>query len=276
MGTATGTPTAEHGPSPAELERIFRMKHGDPAAWGWGPRLRHRFGYFTPDDVYEATVAALVADGCTWVDVGCGRELFPGNRPLAEALAARCALLVGIDPDADDRGEPLRPPPRARPPGGVPQRPDLRPGDPAHGGRAHRAARGGRRGPGPDDRPGLPAGHLHRRPPAPAALAARALPFRLHHPIKRRLWRTEERDTFPVAYRMNSRRRLARLLGAHGFAERWFARPDDCRASGRFRALQFLELSLWRALAGGGPGVSRGVPAGGLRAGRGRAGGAGG
>src|SRR5205823_1700311 len=31
---------------------------------------------------------------------------------------------------------------------------------------------------------------------SPAALAARVIPFGLHHAIKRVLWRTEERDTF--------------------------------------------------------------------------------
>ena len=30
----------------------------------------------------------------SWIDVGCGRELFPSNRPLAKRLSERAKLLV--------------------------------------------------------------------------------------------------------------------------------------------------------------------------------------
>ena len=66
---------------------------------GWLPRLHQRFGYFTPDEYYEAMVAKLVVRGRTWVDLGCGRDLFPHNQKLAAILSERCRLLVGVDPD---------------------------------------------------------------------------------------------------------------------------------------------------------------------------------
>jgi SAM-dependent methyltransferase len=83
---------------------------------------------------------------------------------------------------------------------------------------------------------------------SPVSLITWLAPFRLHHPLKRLLWQTEAKDTFPVAYRMNTRRALRRLFGRHGFREAHFAYLDDCRTLARFRATLILELSLWRCL----------------------------
>src|SRR5947208_2800014 len=85
------------------------------------------------------------------------------------------------------------------------------------------------RGPGRPARPGgkVVAYTVNRW--SPVSLAAKAIPFGLHHAFKRALWRTEERDTFPVAYRMNTRGALRRAFGAHGFREAGFAYLDDCR-----------------------------------------------
>ena len=88
-------------PPPAPtLAKIFRGKYGEPAALGWGPAMRQRFGYYTPDDHYEAAGCELVRPATRGLDVGCGRELFPSNRALAAELAQRGARLVGVDPDA--------------------------------------------------------------------------------------------------------------------------------------------------------------------------------
>ena len=46
-----------------------------------------------------ATLDQLVAPGCAWLDVGCGRHILPGNSALARSLAGRCEVLVGVDPD---------------------------------------------------------------------------------------------------------------------------------------------------------------------------------
>ena len=74
------------------------------------------------------------------------------------------------------------------------------------------------------------------------------IPFRFHHAIKRLIWRTEERDTFPVAYKLNTRRSLKESFARHGFQEVSFARLDDCRTLSRFRWLHLIELFLWRLL----------------------------
>ena len=91
-------------PIPAErvsTERwseLMALKYGPPEKRGWGPRLRDRFHYRTPDDWYEATVFDLVTSETVWLDVGCGRDLFPSNPAAAHVLASRCRLLVGLDP----------------------------------------------------------------------------------------------------------------------------------------------------------------------------------
>lgn len=85
-----------------QLEKIFHLKYGSPEATGWGPRSRWKAGHFNPADYYEAIVEQLVPNESRWLDVGCGRNLFPRNEPLAKLLSERCRLLVGIEsrPDA--------------------------------------------------------------------------------------------------------------------------------------------------------------------------------
>src|SRR5262249_29642671 len=85
---------------------------------------------------------------------------------------------------------------------------------------------------------------------SPAAILARLVPFRLHHAVKKLLWRAEERDTFPVAYQMNTRRRLASVFGEGGFRECYFAYLADCGVFARFRMLHRAELALGRLLRG--------------------------
>lgn len=100
-------------PNDTELRAFFIQKYGQPENTGWGPRQRLRFGYFTPDDVYEAIISKLVDASTTWLDVECGRDFFPQNPKLAKALSARCTHLVGLDlsdnleesPFVHERGE---------------------------------------------------------------------------------------------------------------------------------------------------------------------------
>jgi hypothetical protein len=70
----------------------------------------------------------------------------------------------------------------------------------------------------------------------------------VHHPIKQLVWGGEERDTFPVCYRMNTRRALRWVFESAGFQERGFQKLDDLSAFGRFRWLNFGELCAWRLL----------------------------
>src|SRR5205823_1821215 len=77
------------------------------AACGWGVRRRQRFGFFTPDDHYEALVRRLVRPGTRWLDVGGGSSVFPHNPALARELAVTAGLLVGVDPSDNIHANPF-------------------------------------------------------------------------------------------------------------------------------------------------------------------------
>lgn len=231
-------------PDRGTLEQVFLLKYGPPDRLGWGPRLRRAHGYFTPDDWYEALLAGLVVPGVRWLDVGCGRELFPNDRPLAALLARRAARLVGLDPDPTLQENPF-----------VHER--------------IAADIGAFDGAGAFDLVTLrmvaehiddPVRCVHSvaRALAPGGLAVvytvwgwspvplltRLAPMRLRHAVKRLLWRTEAKDTFPTRFRMNTRRRLRRLFGEAGLREEALLRLDDCRTFARFRPVLEVELRL--------------------------------
>src|ERR1051325_5544727 len=86
-------------PTREELETVFQGKYGAASQASWGPKQRHDFAYFTPDDTYEAVVSKLVRPGIDWADVGCGHDIFPSNGRLAEVLSQRAGYVLGIDPD---------------------------------------------------------------------------------------------------------------------------------------------------------------------------------
>jgi 2-polyprenyl-3-methyl-5-hydroxy-6-metoxy-1,4-benzoquinol methylase len=80
------------------------------------------------------------------------------------------------------------------------------------------------------------------------SMAAWMTPFSLHHPLKKVAWGTEEKDTFPVVYRMNTRSALTKAFASRGFREVQFTRLADLRTSYRSRTLSRMELALWRVL----------------------------
>ena len=235
-------------PTRQDLEQFLHLKYGDLRTTGWGPRLRSRFGYHTPDDIYEATVEKLVGAHSAWLDVGGGRDLFPGNEALATNLSQSVRLLVGVDPSHNILQNRF-----------VHQRVkstverfqsatqfDLvtlrmvteHLTDPA----AAVAA---------ISRLSAPAGVLViytvNRWSAITAIS-KWTPLRVHRRAKKWLWRTEERDTFPVSYRMNTRKELGRILAKSGFIERDFAYLGDCRILARWKFWNTIELSLWKTL----------------------------
>jgi 2-polyprenyl-3-methyl-5-hydroxy-6-metoxy-1,4-benzoquinol methylase len=238
----------DYEPGRDELEAVARLKHGNPEKAGWGVRMRHRFGYFTPDVVYKALVSRLVGPQSRWADLGCGRDIFPDHRPLARVLADRCAMLVGVDPGDRLDENPF----------------------------VHRKVKSTIEDFQTDDcfdlvtlrmvvehvaRPEAVLATLDRitRPGgkvvvytvnrwAPVSIISALVPFGLHHAIKYWLWRTEEKETFPVVYAMNTRKRLRILFEAHGFCEAYFQYLDDCRSLARFQLTHFTELALWRLL----------------------------
>jgi len=249
LETPAATPAAaaeELTPSRGDLERNFRTKYGDIETCGWSPRMRHRFGYFNPDDEYEALVDRLVGGRTVWLDAGCGRFLFPSNAPLAKQLSDRCAHLVGVDPDETLDENPY-----------VDERAKVLIDDYETDRKfdlitlrmvAEHVAE-------PDvtveslarlTRPGgkVVIFTIYRWSPVP--LFTDIMPFGLHHPIKKLLWKTESKDTFPVANKMNTRGALRRVFERHGFAESSFRYVDDCRTFANSRTFQWLELSTRR------------------------------
>jgi 2-polyprenyl-3-methyl-5-hydroxy-6-metoxy-1,4-benzoquinol methylase len=235
-------------PSRSDLENLFLRKYGRPEDVGWGPSRRHRHGYHTPADVYEALVANVVRKGCRWVDIGGGHQVFPDNPELARALISRCSRVVAVDPSpnvldnefAHERVQSLIE--------------DYQPDDAFDLATMRMVAEH-------VTRPEQVVGALSRllRPKgivivftvslwSPVTLVSRLTPHRLHHPIKERIWGTSEADTFPVAYQMNTRRRLLRLLRAQGFRELAFAHLDDLSMTARSRTLNAIEFTVWRLL----------------------------
>jgi 2-polyprenyl-3-methyl-5-hydroxy-6-metoxy-1,4-benzoquinol methylase len=240
------TPVLVRLPDAAALRQMFRLRYGRPGELGWGPRMRREFGYFTPDDWYEALVAGLIAPGARWLDVGCGRNLFSGNRELSRSLSQRCARLVGLDPDPTLQENPWVHEKIAQ---GI----DEFEGDGSfdvvtlrmvaeHLGEpdvcAARIAAA--------LRPGGVAVIYTVFGLSPMPLLTRLAPMGLRHVVKSWLWGTQPKDTFPTRFRMNTRSQLDRLFAGVGMRELAFLRLDDCRTFARFRAMHEIELGAWR------------------------------
>jgi SAM-dependent methyltransferase len=234
-------------PGADELAALFRQKYGEPERAGPSPRRRHQFGYSTPDDHYEALVNRLVTPGSRWLDVGGGRDVFPPNPALATELAGRCGRLVAVDPSpnvhenpfAHEKIEAFIEDYRADEPFDVltlrmVAEHIARPDD-AAAAMARLIKPGGR----------VVIYTINKWSPVP--IVTWVTPFWMHHRIKRVVWGTDEKDTFPVAYKMNTRSALARVMGRHGFAEEAFAHLDDCRTFHQFNVLNYLELVGYRA-----------------------------
>lgn len=231
-------------PTAADLAANFRLKYGSEPDLGWSPRLRQGYGYSTPDDWYEALLALLVAKGCRWLDVGCGREICPSNRPLGRILARRASRLVGVDPDETLLENPY-----------VHEK--VQQGIDAYDGQGgfdlvtlrmvaehiqdpEACVRGVARALAPG---GLCCVYtVFGWSPMP--ILTRLAPMGLRHVVKKWLWNTDKKDTFPTAFAMNTRGRLRRLFVGVGMKERAFVRLDDCRTFGQFRNLAELELRL--------------------------------
>ncbi len=218
------------------IEEFFLARHGGTVAClGRNPRICWRHGYFSPDVVYEFTVAELIKPATAWLDVGGGRDVFPSNQKLAYLLAARCRLLVSVDPSENVLENHF----------------------------AHERVRCLLEYYETDHRfdiatmrmvaehieePDRTLGALYRllKPGgyvvvytvnkwSPSSVVAALTPMSVHHIVKRFLWSTEERDTFPVFYRMNTHRQLKSAFQRNGFKEERFEHLNDCRSVAKWR-----------------------------------------
>ena len=242
LGLTGGSGPLLQEPDEATLERIFALKYGAEDQLGWGPRLRRDYGYFNPDDWYEAFLAGTVAPGMRWLDVGCGRDLFPSNVELASSLSARVGKLAGLDPDETLQENPFVHEKIER---GI---------DGFDGGEAFDLVTL-RMVAEHIDNPQECAQAIERSLApgglciiytvfgySPMPLLTRAAPMSLRHVVKKWLWNTEEKDTFPTRFRMNTRGKLRQLMRGVGLREEFFVRLDDCRTFSRFRWMCELEL----------------------------------
>ena len=99
--------------------------------------------------------------------------------------------------------------------------------------------------------PGGRARHLHRASLVAGvrrgvAITPMAAPSR---PEEHLVWEAQQRDTFPVEYRMNTRRDACRALFAKfGFEEKSYRLLSDCRTFQKWKVTCFLELFLWKVL----------------------------
>ena len=220
------------------------VKHGDRREWGWGVTIRSKYDYFLPDDWYEALLSKMVCDGTVWCDVGCGRDIFPNNHRLASILSERSRQLVGIDPDENIEENPYLSKkfrctldefvpsqkfnlvtlrmviehvvnPRAT----VDVLSDM------------------------VDRGGMVVVYTVRKW-SPISVITKLSPKQVIHGAKSVLFETEERDTFPVAYRMNTKDVLNRIFSESGFKSVYYKELDDCSVFARFRVMHQVDLAV--------------------------------
>lgn len=240
--------TMDLTPTRDELMAIFDGKYRREPELGWGPKTRLQHGYFNPDDQYEAIVARLVQPGFSWADIGCGRDIFPSNPQLARALSQRCGFLFGIDPDPNIRDNPF-----------------IKEGFEGMAEDCTTAHRfdlitlrmvaehivDPQRSVAKIAELLKPGGLAVIYTPnkwAPVSVLAALVPNRLHHRLKSLVWDAQARDTFPTAFKLNTRADLARHCSNNGLDEMYFAFLDDCRTFSGFRLLSLTELKLQRVL----------------------------
>ena len=235
-------------PGHEQLVQVFTQKYGPIEQLNWSPALRWKFQYFNPDDVYEALMDQLVSAETDWLDVGCGRNIFPSNHKLSQILADRSHLLVGVDPDETLNDNPYV---HEKVLGTMEDFEDDRQFSLVTMRMvAEHVAN-------PEDlmisltKVTKPGGRVvvytvYKYSPVP--LITNLVPFKLHNPAKRILWGTEPEDTFPTCFKMNTQETLKNIFASNKFEEQLFLRLDDCRTFSGFKPLAWLELAIRKIL----------------------------
>ncbi len=243
--------TSEHAKfdiSQSDLDSFYAEKYGSKPDLGRIPKLRKRFNYYTPEDYYELAVKKLVTPGCSWAEVGCGRFIFPSNFDLANELSNKAGFLFGVDSDDNIKDNPHLSDSFQ---GFIEDVKTDRKFDlitlrmvAEHIAEPEQALDG-------IDSIAKPGTHVVIYTPGKWALMsilARLTPMSVHHYFKKILWNAQERDTFPVQFKMNTRKKLDNLFVSRGYEESYFSHLDDCRIFTRFYAVYHLELTFRQIL----------------------------
>ena len=215
---------------------------------GWGQKRRLKYNYFRPAEYYAGIVNKCLRNGNSWLDVGGGDRLFPGFPTLERTLASRAAHLVAVDPSANVLKNKFA---TERIQSSLEdftteQRFDIV---------TARMVLEHVQNP-----PAFLDSIYHHLKPNGVFIAytvnlwsfvtctSRLVPDALHNPIKRLFWGTDAKDTFPTAYKLNTRRALYDATKQAKMDEEFFAYIDDCSILSGFRTLGTLELLAWNVM----------------------------
>jgi 2-polyprenyl-3-methyl-5-hydroxy-6-metoxy-1,4-benzoquinol methylase len=232
----------------ADFRQNAASRYGELAKVGRNIRRRLRLGYYSPQEHYEVILDKLVGRETSWLDVGCGCTPLPGHAELARRLGERCRLLVGVDPDVTiHENETVHRKVQS-------SMEDFNPDEPfdlvtlrmvcEHVQQPELLARRLNEVTIPGARVVILTPSLY----SVTSTIGRLTPHRLHHAIKAILWGTRKEDTFPVRFRMNTRRRLEALMRDAGFYEEHFQRLADASIFWKSASLHAIELGFWRSL----------------------------
>ncbi|MGM0953165.1 MAG: class I SAM-dependent methyltransferase [Pseudomonadota bacterium] len=222
-------------------------KYGYKSTMGWSPRRRIEFGYTLAGDIYECFIDSLVKEDTKWIDVGGGRSVLPHNPELSRDLSRRCYSLTSVDPSENVLENPY----------------------------AHKKVCSlfeemeedpekcnlvtfrmvAEHVENPQDvlkklnqcveRNGLVVIYTINKY-CPIPVITRLTPFSWHHRIKKIFWGGESKDTFPVSYKMNSKKDLDFLFLKDGeYDSVLFEYLDDVSATIEYDFLNRVEMFFW-------------------------------
>jgi SAM-dependent methyltransferase len=236
-------------PTKEDLTKHFIEKYGDPDTTGWSPRRRYKMGYSLAGDVYEATIDQLIGSSTRWMDVGGGRSIFPHNELLSERLSKKCLRLVSVDPSQNVHDNPY----------------------------CHKAECCVIEDLETDEKFDLitlrmVAEHIENpddvveklkslmtdggvviiytiNKKSPVPIITRITPFEWHYKLKKIFWGGEEKDTFPVQYKMNSKKELDSMFLKQRLEQVDFRYLDDVSMTIAMKYLNLLEMVFWKFLS---------------------------
>lgn len=190
----------------------------------------------------------MIQPGDEWLDLGGGRRIFPHNPILAREITQRCSRVVGIDPSTNIHENPFV---SERFQGFLGDYPGKRDFDCISMQMVAEHVSDPTSLVSEISKSLKPGGYvviLTVWDYSPITMVSWITPNRVHFPIKRFFWGGEEKDTFPVVYKMNSLSKLKQLFHKEGMVPELLELVADCSATSRWPLLNSLELSAWRVL----------------------------